>query len=62
MKKVKLDKLKSTVKVIRRREDDTAPINAENTRDKLPPQPEFRLSPGMQNGRGEVINPESINE
>jgi hypothetical protein len=62
MKKIKIDQLKSTVKKIRKSEPSDGPINRENTKDALPPLPEFRMSPGMQNGRGEVINPETINE
>lgn len=60
MKKVNIDQLRTTVKVIKRKEKEGAQ-NQENVGSRLPEHPEFRWSPGMVDGQGEVINPELNN-
>ena len=60
MKKVNIDQLRTKVQVIKRRERDGAQ-NQENVGSRLPEHPEFRWSPGIVDGQGEVVNPEKSN-
>ena len=57
MKKVNIDQLRTTVKTIKRKEDGGVK-NQENSGSRLPEHPPFTWSPGMVDGRGEVLNPE----
>lgn len=56
MKTVKLEHIKNTVKRFKNKEITDGPVNTDSGNSKLQEHPPFELSPGMVNGKGDIID------
>ena len=56
MRTVKLEQLKNTVKKFKPTQISSGPMNTDSGDNKLPEPPPFELSPGMVNGKGDILD------